>query len=86
MMEIVRFGSLYKIPTSNGVSRPSAVRGQGFHMINMGELFAYDIINEMPMDRVTLSDNEQKKYLVEKSIVKFYTFFTPIEVQRMISN
>lgn len=71
MMEIVRFGSLYKIPTSNGVSRPSAVRGQGFHMINMGELFAYDIINEIPMDRVILSDNEQKKYLVEKGDLLF---------------
>lgn len=70
-MEIVRFGSLYKIPTSNGVSRPSAVRGQGFHMINMGELFAHDIINEMPMDRVALSENEQSKFLVEKGDLLF---------------
>ena len=70
-MEIVRFGSLYKIPTSNGVSRPSAVRGQGFHMINMGELFAHNIINEMPMDRVALSENEQSKFLVEKGDLLF---------------
>ena len=64
-MEIVRFGSLYSIPTSNGVSRPSAVRGQGFHMINMGELFSYDFINEIPMDRVLLSEKEQEKFFVE---------------------
>lgn len=70
-MEIVRFGSLYSIPTSNGVSRPSAVRGQGFHMINMGELFSYDIINEIPMDRVLLSEKEQEKYFVEKGDLLF---------------
>jgi hypothetical protein len=34
-MEYVRFGELYSIPSSNGVSRPSAVRGQGYKMINM---------------------------------------------------
>lgn len=70
-MNIVRFGYLYNIPTSNGVSRPSAVRGQGFHMINMGELFSYDIINEMPMERVTLSEKEQKKYFVKKGDLLF---------------
>ena len=63
-MEYVRFGELYDIPSSNGVSRPRSVRGEGFHMINMGELFAYNIINEMPMDRVKLSEAEQAKFLV----------------------
>lgn len=70
-MEYVRFGELYSIPTSNGVSRPSAVRGQGFHMINMGELFEYDVINEMPMERVLLSEKEKKKYLVVKGDLLF---------------
>lgn len=70
-MDIVRFGTLYSIPTSNGVSRPSAVRGQGFHMINMGELFSYDIIDEIPMERVCLSEKEQSKYLVEKGDLLF---------------
>ena len=54
-MEYVRFGELYSIPSSNGVSRPSAVRGAGYKMINMGELFANNIISEMPMERVPLS-------------------------------
>ena len=70
-MEIIRFGELYSIPTSNGVSRPSAVRGEGFHMINMGEIFSFDIINEMPMERVLLSEKEQKKYLVKKADLLF---------------
>lgn len=70
-MEEIRFGDLYSIPTSNGVSRPSAVRGKGFHMINMGELFAHDIINEMPMERVELSAKEQHKFLVQKDDLLF---------------
>lgn len=70
-MKIIRFGELYSIPTSNGVSRPSAVRGEGFHMINMGELFSFDVINEMSMERVFLSDKEQKKYLVKKGDLLF---------------
>ena len=70
-MEYVRFGELYDIPSSNGVSRPSAVRGKGFHMINMGELFSYNIINEVPMDRVLLSDKEQKKFFVNKGDLLF---------------
>ena len=70
-MEYIRFGELYGIPTSNGVSRPSAVRGQGFHMINMGELFAHNIIDEMPMERVLLSEKEQKKFLVQKGDLLF---------------
>ena len=70
-MKIIRFGELYSIPTSNGVSRPSAVRGEGFHMINMGELFSFDVINEMPMERVFLSDKEQKTYLVKKGDLLF---------------
>jgi len=37
----------------------------------MGELFSFDVINEMPMERVFLSDKEQKKYLVKKGDLLF---------------
>lgn len=70
-MEYVRLGELYEIPSCNGVSRPSAIRGEGFHMINMGELFSNNIINEMQMDRVKLSDKEQKKFFVQKGDLLF---------------
>ena len=46
-MEFVRFGELYSIPSGNGLSRPSAVRGEGYRMIGMGELFAKDIISDL---------------------------------------
>lgn len=70
-MEYVRFGELYSIPSSNGVSRPSAVRGKGYKMINMGELFANDIINDIPMERVELSQKEKEKFLVQENDLLF---------------
>ena len=70
-MEIVRFGDLYLIPASNGVSRPSEVRGQGYKMVNMGELFANDIICDIPMERVELSDKEKTKFLLHEDDLLF---------------
>lgn len=70
-MEYVRFGEMYSIPSSNGVSRPSAVRGKGYKMINMGELFSNDIISDMPMEKVELSPKEKKKFLVQKNDLLF---------------
>ena len=69
--KIIRFGELYQIPSSNGLSRPSAVRGIGFKMINMGELFANNIISDIPMERVRMSENEQKKFFVEQGDLLF---------------
>ena len=69
--KIVRFGELYQIPSSNGLSRPSAVRGIGFKMINMGELFANNIISDIPMERVQMSESEQKKFFVEQGDLLF---------------
>lgn len=70
-METVRFGELYSIPSSNGLSRPSAVRGEGYKMVNMGELFAYDIIRDVPMDRVQMSAKELDKFLIEENDLLF---------------
>lgn len=68
---IVRFGKLYSIPSSNGLSRPSAVRGSGFKMINMGELFANNIITDLDMERVQMSESEQQKFFVEEGDLLF---------------
>ena len=70
-MRYVRFGELYKIPSCNGLSRPSAVRGEGYKMVNMGELFSNDIINDMYMERVQMNDRELKKFLLEKGDLLF---------------
>lgn len=70
-MEVVRFGELYAIPSGNGLSRPSAVRGDGYRMIGMGELFEKDIISDMEMDRVQMSEREKKSFLVEAGDLLF---------------
>lgn len=59
------FGDLYDIPSRNGVSRPSRVRGSGFKMINMGELFANDRICDIEMELVPLNEKEQNNFEVK---------------------
>lgn len=58
-MEQVQFDSLFEIPTKNGLSRPSRVRGSGYKMINMGELFANDRIYDIPMELVPMNEKEK---------------------------
>ena len=70
-MKIVRFGELYSIPSGNGLSRPTAVRGEGYRMIGMGELFANDIITDSEMDRVKMSKKEQQSFFVESGDLLF---------------
>lgn len=54
----VPFGTLYSEPVRNGLTRPTAVRGDGYRMVNMGELFAYERIGEQLMERVQLNERE----------------------------
>ena len=63
--EKIRFGSLYAIGSRNGLSKPSKVRGSGYKMINMGELFANDRIYDIPMELVPLKENEKINAKVE---------------------
>lgn len=53
-----RFGDLYLIPSRNGLMRPSRVRGEGIKMVNMGELFANQLIGDIPMERVPMNERE----------------------------
>lgn len=69
--EMIRFGDLYAIPSRNGVSKPSKIRGSGFKMINMGELFSYDRIYDIPMELVPLKDNEKINFKVEAGDLLF---------------
>ena len=65
------FQELYLIPSRNGLSKPSKIRGTGYKMINMGELFANDIIFDIPMEKVPLSDLEKVNAKVEKNDLLF---------------
>ena len=59
--EVSSFEKLYAIPSRNGLSKPSRVRGSGYKMINMGELFSNDRIYNIDMELVPLTDAEKEK-------------------------
>ena len=63
--ETIRFGDLYAVDSRNGLTKPSKVRGSGYKMINMGELFANDRIYDIPMELVPLKENEKTNAKVE---------------------
>ncbi|KKR31145.1 MAG: Type I restriction modification DNA specificity domain protein [Candidatus Gottesmanbacteria bacterium GW2011_GWC2_39_8] len=67
----IKFGDLYSIPSRNGLSRPESVRGSGYKMINMGELFAYDRIGDLPMELVSMSPREINDMCVEDGDLLF---------------
>jgi type I restriction enzyme S subunit len=62
MWDMIPFGQLYSQPSKNGLNRPRRVRGMGYKMINMGEIFAYDHICNPPMELVPMNEAEQETY------------------------
>ena len=69
--EKVRFGDLYAVESKNGLTKPRKIRGIGYKMINMGELFANDRLYDIPMELVPLTKNEKRNFLVEKDDLLF---------------
>lgn len=67
----VFLGSLYELPSRNGLTRPSKVRGVGYKMVNMGELFANEWLYDIPMERVQLNDREKRECLIAKNDLLF---------------
>ena len=65
-----RFGDLFLEPQRNGLTRPKKVRGVGLPMVNMGELFAYPRIHDIPMDLVPV-DRKEHHYLLETGDLLF---------------
>lgn len=65
------FGELFAEPTRNGLTRPKAIRGSGTKMVNMGELFANPRIQNIAMDRVSLTDEEAKRSLLQTGDLLF---------------
>ena len=67
----VIFETLYAEPSRNGLTKPRSVRGKGYKMINMGELFAYGRICNPPMDLVPLNENEIKNTQMQEGDLLF---------------
>ncbi|MCP4487279.1 MAG: hypothetical protein GY820_08180 [Gammaproteobacteria bacterium] len=59
-----RFEELFSIPLRNGLTKPSRIRGNGIPMVNMKEIFAFDILNDQtPMELVPVSKKEKNTLL-----------------------
>lgn len=55
---VVQFGQLYAEASRNGIYKSKEHHGAGVKIVNMGELFAHDIINRQDMKRVNMTDAE----------------------------
>lgn len=70
--QAIRFKEILKIPLRNGVNKPSRIRGNGdYKMVNMNEIFAHDVIVDIPMEFVDLSRKEKETSLLEKHDLLF---------------
>ena len=69
--KVAPFETTFLIPLRNGLTKPRSVRGSGFYMVNMGELFGNKRIGDLEMDRVELSDSEYEKSLLEVGDILF---------------
>ena len=67
----VRLENLYLEPSRNGLNRPKRVRGSGYQMVNMGELFAFDRISSPPMERVLMNEVETYKFSLKPGDLLF---------------
>ena len=67
----LRFEEIFELPLRNGLFRPTALRGSGIKMVNMGELFSNSIIENVQMERVELSTSEMEKYILEPGDLLF---------------
>ena len=69
--DLIPFENLYLVDSRNGLTKPSKVRGSGYKMINMGELFANDRIYDIPMELVPLNDKEKVTAKIERDDLLF---------------
>jgi type I restriction enzyme S subunit len=66
------FEELFEIPLRNGLNKPSKVRGAGYRMINMKEIFGYDFIDDStPMELVPLSEREKENSFLQEGDLLF---------------
>lgn len=68
---IIRFSKILIGKTRNGIYKSKVFRGKGTKMINMGELFKYNRINDSDMELIELSDSEKERFLVKNGDLLF---------------
>ncbi|WP_291323680.1 restriction endonuclease subunit S [Desulfonatronospira sp.] len=70
-IKIVKLGDLYLEPSRNGLTKPKKIRGRGYKFINMGEIFEFDRMLNIPCDRAPLSKKEAASSLLQRSDLLF---------------
>jgi type I restriction enzyme S subunit len=60
------FKNYFEVGLRNGLTKPSRIRGHGLPMVNMKEIFGYDVITDKtPMELVPVSDKELESSLLQ---------------------
>lgn len=67
----VKFRTLLVEPVRNGIYKQKEFHGRGCKIINMGELFGFPRLHDVPMKRVELTGKEQSKSLVQQGDLLF---------------
>lgn len=67
----VTLEEVYLEGSRNGLTRPKSVRGSGYPMINMGELFAHERLGAIEMERVQLNERELAAFSIHKGDLLF---------------
>lgn len=66
----IRFEELYAEPSRNGIYKSQEHHGRGTKIVNMGELFAHDVISDQDMNRIAINESEiQKSGLVNGDLL-----------------
>lgn len=65
------FGELLSEPVRNGIYKAKEFHGRGWKIVNMGELFSYPRLGNIPMKRVELSTDEQKRFELKSGDLLF---------------
>jgi type I restriction enzyme S subunit len=65
------FGDLLAEPVRNGIYKKKEFHGRGQKIINMGDLFSYDLISSQEMKRIELNNRELANNLVKDGDLLF---------------
>lgn len=69
--DFMKFGSILKGGTRNGVYKSKEFHGTGVKIVNMGELFANPRLYSIPMKRINLTDKELELSSLEEGDLLF---------------
>lgn len=57
--------------TRNGIYKPKTFHGRGTKIVNMGELFAYPRLGDVPMRRLQLTESELSRFSLQQGDLLF---------------